>query len=392
MINSFGEKILFIFRSLNAKEILDILILTLIVYFFLLFFLRKRFLRVFFAFFLFFLLYFISSTLSLTISKTFFQYFFNLGVIFLLIIFQKEIRSWFEFLGEWRPRTILAKREFIVDEISKAIFKFSKEKIGALLVFENLVPLETQLYHKVPLNSEINSQILESIFQKNSPLHDGAVLIQKSKIKYACCHLPLSESAQTASKGTRHRAALGIVEKSDALSLVVSEQTGEISLAKDGKIYFNVSPEILREELLKYYQLKPTGLLPKKGYFPQILKNIFIFFLSLLVSFSIFIFYSLSSGYVVKEVKVPLEFKNLSPTLELKEVSPSTISVTLFEKKERLATLNESKLKFVVDLKDYQKEGWFFINLKTENFSEKDLNIKKINPSKIKILLKSKEI
>ena len=132
----------------------------------------------------------------------------------------------------------------------------SRQKIGALLVFENKTGLNEVIETGTRINSDISSELLINIFIPNTPLHDGAVIIRKDKIVAASCFLPMSDS-QTVSKelGTRHRAALGMSERSDSLSIIVSEETGTISVADKGELKRYVDIETLKEILFRFYNV-----------------------------------------------------------------------------------------------------------------------------------------
>jgi len=142
------------------------------------------------------------------------------------------------------------KIERIINDILSAINYLSQQKIGSIIVFEKLNNLDSLVEGGKLLNSEINHELLISIFSKNSPLHDGAVIIKKDKIKFASVHLPLADDYEFDPKaGTRHRAGLGISQVCDATVIIISEENGFVSIAKDGKINYNVSEKEILEEL-----------------------------------------------------------------------------------------------------------------------------------------------
>lgn len=281
-------KILSFINILTIKNILDIL-LTSIFLFLLFYFLvqikAKRFLWVLF---LFFLIYLSAKTFNLSIVTAFLNYFSSFGLILFFIVFQKEIRRFIFGLKIPLVSSLKisssAKEEFTIHEILEALEYFSKNKIGAILVFKNLDELSNIISGGVSLNSEINSKILISIFQKESPLHDGAIIIDKNKIRYASVILPHSESLPyQLTEGTRHRAGIGITEESDAMSIIVSEETGQISFAQHGNLYHGVSMDFIKDKLLNYYES------PKKRVSLKTLLNIrsisLIYLLALLFSF-----------------------------------------------------------------------------------------------------------
>jgi uncharacterized protein (TIGR00159 family) len=188
--------------------------------------------------------------------------FVNAGVITLLIVFQPEIRKfllqvgkigmvdgeniWDIIHGTKRERT---KQQHVdANEIVTALDYFSKNNIGALLVFFSTFKLNDFNNPGVKINAVISAKLLESIFEKSSPLHDGAVIISQNRLVFAGSVLPVSESPLVPERvGLRHRAALGITEETEAVAVIVSEETGQISYAHRGKIIMNVSMEELQK-------------------------------------------------------------------------------------------------------------------------------------------------
>ncbi len=184
------------------------------------------------------------------------------GFILFIVVFQPELRRMLEYIGTsnlFRKSFIDIQYETaneIVEEVSSAMGSLSRQKIGALLVFENKTGLNEVIETGTRINSDISSELLINIFIPNTPLHDGAVIIRKDKIVAASCFLPMSDS-QTVSKelGTRHRAALGMSERSDSLSIIVSEETGTISVADKGELKRYVDIETLKEILFRFYNV-----------------------------------------------------------------------------------------------------------------------------------------
>lgn len=180
----------------------------------------------------------------------------QVGAIAVIVVFQPELRSFLDRLGRGTTlKKILSPGIRIekdrIEAIVTAVANMSEESTGALIVFEKQKKLDS--FIKVTgtcLDAEISQGLLENIFVKNTPLHDGAVIIKNEKVMYAQSILPLSENATiSAELGTRHRAAIGVTEKSDAIAVVVSEETGKISYAKDGGLHRDITPDNLREIL-----------------------------------------------------------------------------------------------------------------------------------------------
>ena len=187
---------------------------------------------------------------------------FSLGITALVIVFQPELRKALEQLG--RQNIISSVFSFdsakesearfsdkTVNELIKAVFEMAKVKTGALIVIEKKTPLNEYERTGITLDSVITSQLLINIFEKNTPLHDGAVIIRGDRVVSATCYLPLSDNLFLSKElGTRHRAAVGISEVTDSLTIVVSEETGAVSVAMEGDIKRNLNQDDLRAQLV----------------------------------------------------------------------------------------------------------------------------------------------
>lgn len=176
------------------------------------------------------------------------------GVIAIIIIFQPEVRRGLEHLGRssfFTKNTVKNKhQETFLQAMDKAIQYMSKRRIGALITIERGTGLDEYIETGIPLDADITGELLINIFIPNTPLHDGAVIIKDDKIAVACAYLPLSESDSLSKEfGTRHRAALGISEVSDAITVIVSEETGEVSISDNGKIHTQLNQEEYLERL-----------------------------------------------------------------------------------------------------------------------------------------------
>lgn len=181
------------------------------------------------------------------------------GVLAIIIIFQPELRRALEQLGRGKffGRIAAYKGEDAVQEeaIAKAVDYMAKRRIGALISIERQTGLDDYSETGIPLHAKTTTELLINIFIPNTPLHDGAVIIRKDEIVAASCYLPLSESQHISKElGTRHRAALGISEVTDSVTIVVSEETGNITLARNGRFHHNLTPEKLLELLKDSFQ------------------------------------------------------------------------------------------------------------------------------------------
>ena len=182
------------------------------------------------------------------------------GVIMLIIVFQPELRRALEQLGTTNrlsgflgiEQDINVKRKENIYKIVIAAVELSKKRVGALIVIERDIKIQDIISTGIIMNSEISPQLLVNIFEPNTPLHDGAVVISENKIAAASCMLPLADDHDIARElGTRHRAAIGISKESDALVVVVSEETGKMSIAKDGTLIADVREDVMKKILIK---------------------------------------------------------------------------------------------------------------------------------------------
>ncbi|WP_075619485.1 diadenylate cyclase CdaA [Paenisporosarcina indica] len=181
------------------------------------------------------------------------------GFIGIIIIFQPEIRRALEQLGRGKlfARTNLQEAEEqnrLIEAMTKSVSYMAKRRIGALISIERETGLNDYIETGIPLNSVVTSELLINIFIPNTPLHDGAVIMHKNLIAAAACYLPLSESPFISKElGTRHRAAIGISEVTDAITIIVSEETGAVSLTSNGDLHRNLSMEEFETRLRKVW-------------------------------------------------------------------------------------------------------------------------------------------
>jgi diadenylate cyclase len=204
----------------------------------------------------------ISQWAGLNITSWIFSQALTIGIIALPIIFYPELRRALEQLGRGRifPKVTMLgpqERAQAVESVVKAVFALARRRVGALIVWEQETGLKDWAETGVPMDSQLSSELIVNIFEPNAPLHDGAVIIRGNRIQAASCYLPLSDNPDLrADLGTRHRAALGITEHSDAVAVVVSEETGAISIAIGGEINRYLDEKTLREQLDQYLKAR----------------------------------------------------------------------------------------------------------------------------------------
>lgn len=223
----------------------------------------------------------ISGLLNLKILNWILTGIMNLGVIAIIVIFQPELRRALEQLGTNKlnqffgiDKDLETKTKEDIYKIAIAATELSKAKIGALIVIERDIKIQDIIATGIPMNAEVSPQLLVNIFEPNTPLHDGAVVISKNKIASAACVLPLSDDKDIAKElGTRHRAAIGISKESDSIAVVVSEETGKISVAKDGTLIADVREDVLKKILISNIITKRFAKEREKKSFINIKRN-----------------------------------------------------------------------------------------------------------------------
>lgn len=184
---------------------------------------------------------------------------FSVGITALVILFQPELRKALEDLGRkniipaiFTDQSNSANRfsDKTKEELIKASFELGRAKTGALVVIERNIGLDEYISTGITLDSVVSSALLINIFEHNTPLHDGAVIMRGDRLVSATCYLPLSDNMKLSKElGTRHRAGVGVSEVTDCLTIIVSEETGKVSVAKDGRLIRNVDAERLKKEL-----------------------------------------------------------------------------------------------------------------------------------------------
>lgn len=182
----------------------------------------------------------------------------GVGITAFIILFQPELRKGLEQIGQTNLNLLDSFRvteelfnDTTIEELIKACYAMSRVKTGALIVIEQKINLSEYVKSGITIDAIISSQLLLNIFEKNTPLHDGAVLVRGNRIMAATCYLPLSDNRSVSKElGTRHRAAIGVSENTDSLTLVVSEETGKVSVAYKGELDRGLDEETLRNKLI----------------------------------------------------------------------------------------------------------------------------------------------
>lgn len=267
IFSSFGDffKTIY-FPQIHVPDIIEIIIIAIVLYQVMGWFKKSRAWTLFKGIAVLALCWLVAAVFDLNTILWIFRNTISVGIIAIIIIFQPELRRALEQLGKQNFIATLfdssssEKRERFttktMNELIKAAFEMSKNKTGALIVIEQNVALGDYERTGIPIDAVVSSQLLVNIFEHNTPLHDGAVIMRNNRIVAATCYLPLSDSLEINKElGTRHRAGIGISEVSDSMTIIVSEETGDVSVAVGGELFRGLDADNLRKKL-SYIQNK----------------------------------------------------------------------------------------------------------------------------------------
>ncbi|MDE3053670.1 MAG: diadenylate cyclase CdaA [Gemmatimonadota bacterium] len=242
------------FRLLHPgwRDVIEIVIVAVVVYRVLVQFQRTRGVQILFGVLLLFAAYAVAWVLKLGMIVELLQLVFSYGALAAVVVFQPELRAALAHLGRTPMARFLPRLETTTaaDEIAGAVERLRQARLGAIIVVERKVPLDDYVDSGSAMRARVSADLLVTIFTPHSPLHDGAVVIRRDQIVGAACILPLTQhTLNDRSLGTRHRAALGLADETDAIVIVVSEETGQISVAAQGRLWRDVSPRYVGERL-----------------------------------------------------------------------------------------------------------------------------------------------
>lgn len=278
------------------------------------------------------LLYVLARWLTLSLTLTFFRIGFTVIAVGLILVYQEDLRWACEHLLGWglyprghRP----SRKDRMIDIVIESVSNLAERRIGALLVFKGRQPLERRLRGGVHLDGHLSVRLLLSLFEPHSPGHDGAVVIDHERVERFAVHLPLSGNlAQVGQHGTRHAAAVGLTENSDALVIVISEETGITSVARDGSLLEGLSLMQLRDELAAHSRIRSAAtheLRRRRWRVGDLASKLLAFSLAGLLWFA----FSFQRETVTRSLVAPIEYRNLPEGLTLLKPGPTEARITL---------------------------------------------------------------
>jgi uncharacterized protein (TIGR00159 family) len=375
--------------SFHLKDLIDVLVVAFVIYLILIFIKQTRSFFIFSAILILFGVNFVSINLNLSLTRQLFQPLLTFFLVIFVVVFQKEIRrffDWFMFPGRrpWSARRDESTTLDIPAIVVEAAREMAKRKIGALIVLAGNYPLESLVQGGLALGGQPSVPLLLSIFDPTSPGHDGAVIIEQGTIKSFGAHLPLAENFRDfARKGTRHRAALGIAERTDALVVVVSEERGEISIAQGKELKTLSGPTELEKVVREHLQIDElaTG---RPGYVFW-LRNSHIKIISLILAAIMWGAFSYQTGLINQDFVVPIEFRYLPKELTITKTSLSEVTVTVQGSSRDLLNLDKNAIKVGLDVSQVEPGSNIFELNQGEVDKPPYLQIKNISPKKVSV-------
>ncbi len=381
------------FMQVGLTDIIDIAFVTSLLYTAIVWFKRTRATLVFVGIFILGAIYIFARQLDLQLTSYILQGFFAIFLIIIVVIFQEELRQIFERIALWglgRKDTHAVQSE-AVDIIVGTLADFAKERIGALIVLPGSQPIERHINGGIELSGKLSEPLLKSIFDPNSAGHDGAIIVEKDRISRFAVQLPLSKDFKQLSKvGTRHSAALGLAELSDALCLVVSEERGRISIAEDGKLREVGNFQELGSLVQDFLKAKFPTQDPRKASVQFLTSNWLEKAVS--ITLAIALWYVFIPGSKILEVtyQIPVEVEHLPANLALESVEPPHISVTFGALNRAFYLFEPKKLEATIDV-SLAALGRRTFRVSEENLTyPKNLTVKGLSPTKVKISVKKR--
>lgn len=364
------------FSVVKLSGLIDITFISFFIYAVLILFKRTKAKFVFTGVIIITLIYFTARQFNLVLTTAILQSFFTVIFIALIVIFQEEIRHFFEQLAFWSLKSNSKKKEsseFVqsdIDILCTTLKHLAGKKVGALIVLPGNAPIYRFLEGGTDLNGQLSEPLLKSLFDPGSIGHDGAALVENGKIVKFSCHLPLSKNfEQLQHLGTRHSAALGLSEVSDALCMVVSEERGNISIARNGEIR-KIEFEELYSELANFFkEINPSE--KEKQWHWFISKNFWEKTLAVSLAAGLWFVIVHESKLEYRTFEVPLSYTELPPELKIKSVEPEKISVTILGMRKKYYFFNTNDIEVFLKIPE-AKAG-----IRSLSLSEKNVNIPK---------------
>ncbi len=345
------ESTMNLLRNMNLTSAIDIVVITLFIYLVVGWLKKAKARFMFLGMLTIGIIYVFARFFHFYLTTVLFQEFFSVALIMIVVIFQEDFRQFFERVATLeitrKHRSIPIDQNALI--VSNALVNLSRKKVGALVVIQEKDLLDRHLEAGTRVDAALSEVLLESIFDPHVPTHDGAVIVDGNRVVYFGTHLPLSTNVKEIGRlGTRHAAALGLVERTDALCVVVSEENGTISVAKDARIrelsdltqLYGMVESSFRTRFPRKREFKPLSFLTH---------NFFEKILAVLLAFGIWFAFGSSTEIVRRDFVVPIEYRNLSANTVIEDPKPKEVTVTLSGTEKEFNLLKPQELTLSLD-------------------------------------------
>jgi diadenylate cyclase len=377
--------------SITLAEVIDILLVATLLYTAVVWAQRTRAALVVRGILVFGGIYIIARFLDLQMVAWIFQGFFAIFLIMIVVIFQEELRHLFEQTAVWsfnfkKPRSL---RSDAADVIARTLADLAKSKTGALVIVRGRDPLERHITGGIPLDGKLSAPLLRSIFDPHSPGHDGAVLVEDGKLTRFATHLPLSKDlTQTAGSGTRHSAALGLSELCDALCLVVSEERGQVSVARNGRLRRLDNLQQIAAAIDDF--LRDTFPVQESKGAPLDLfrRNWIAKAASLSLALGFWYVFVPGAKTIQVSYKIPVSVQNLPSSLTLEEIQPPEVTARFIGPRRSFYLFDLRKVKATVDVAMAEVGRRTFTITEQNLRYPKELTLEELSPSTVRISVK----
>ncbi len=380
-------------REIGLSGIVDILIMTLFVYSIMIWFKRTRAGFVLTGIIIMAVVYLIARQFSLPLTAAVLQAFFAVILVAILVIFQEELRHFFEQVAVWSLNPKLRRQAAwaqsrAVEILVRTLTDFAKDHIGALIVVRGKDPILRHLNAGVDLNGDLSEPLLKSLFDPHSLGHDGAVVIDGNRVAQFSCHLPLSKNFKKLERaGTRHAAALGLSELTDALCLVVSEEDGRVSIARFGEIKEIQEPEKLHNEVSSFFREVQPATDEHRSWRDFVTKNSKQKLLAFGLTLALWFVLVHEARVVQKTFRIPVEYTRPASPLTIGDITPRWVDVTVSGPRRAFYLMSRREPRLLIKLLGLDA-GQRRVVLSASNFSfPKEISIDDIEPRQLAVRL-----
>jgi diadenylate cyclase len=379
---------------IELGDVVDILLVTVLVYTAVVWIRRTQAAFVAIGLFLLAVLYVLAEASDLQLTTAIFRSFFAISVVIIVVLFQEELRQLFERLGVWslrRGRT--AAPSAPADILVEAITDMAHQRVGALVVLPGTQPIARHVRGGLPLDGVLSVPLVKSIFDPHSPGHDGAMIVDGDHVTRFAAHLPLSTNFMAlVGVGTRHSAALGLAELTDALCIVSSEERGEISIARDGRLRRLSDPATLTAEVDRFLHEVRPGDGERRSFWSHLIREHWAEKIaSLLFVSALWLAVVPGARPLEQTFKVPVQVANLPPELLLDEVKPRDVEVKLSGLRREFYLFNPRFLRITLDGRLAGDGQRTFQVLDSDLHFPKSLTLQGIEPDSVRIKVRRAE-